>query len=170
MSKKITAMLFCSMLFSLMFLIPMDACSQEMAVPVNVQAALFKKIFCFDKTLQSKGNFELVILSGNESPEAVANAFRNIGVNTKTIKGNHPPAGTSVVYVMPGVSSPNRQCAQNNILSISGEISGVESGNVSIGLCIEGSKPKIVIHLGQLKAEGHEVSSQLLGIARLITQ
>lgn len=142
--------------------------SQEMPVPINLQAALFKKIFAFDKTLQAKGNPEVIILSGDEGADDVAAAFKAAGVNAKIIKGSQPPAGAAVVYVMPGTASPKQACAQKGVLSISGVTSFAESGKVAIGLGLEGGKPKIIIHLGQLKAEGQELSADILKIARIV--
>lgn len=141
--------------------------AQEMAVPANLQAALFKKIFAFNKTLQSKG-VDVSVLSADGSGDAVAAAFKDAGINAKSVKGAAPAAGATVVYVMPGVNPPKQVCAQKGILSISGVASNVETGKVSIGLGLEGGKPKILIHMGQLKAEGQELSADLLKIARVI--
>ncbi|MGE5431380.1 MAG: YfiR family protein [Syntrophomonadaceae bacterium] len=142
--------------------------SQDMAVPVNLQAALFKKIFTFDKTLQAKGSLEVVVLSGDGAGDEIVTAFKGAGVNAKAVKGSQPPNGAAVVYVMPGVSAPKQACAQKGVLSISGVTSNVESGKVSISLGLEGGKPKIIVNLGQLKAEGQELSADLLKIAKVI--
>jgi hypothetical protein len=157
-----------SLMFFLIGFMTVNVYSQEMPVPVNLQAALFKKIFAFDKTLQSKGSVEVIVLSGDGSGDDVAAAFKASGVNARAVKGGQVPAGASVVYVMPGVTPPKQACAQKGVLSISGATSYVESGRVSIGLGLEGGKPKIIIHIGQLKAEGQELSADVLKIARII--
>jgi len=149
-------------------LMTVSSFAQEMAVPANLQAALFKKIFAFDKTVQAKGSASVVILSTDGSADEIAAAFSSAGINAKVVKGNSVPGGANIVYVMPGVASPKAQCAQKGVLSISGVTSYVESGKVSIGLMVEGGKPKIVINLAQLKAEGQELSSDLLKIAKVI--
>jgi len=140
--------------------------AQDMAVPVNLQAALFKKIFTFNRTLQAKGNFEVAVLgaSGND----MVAAFKEAGVNAKAVAGDQIPAGAAVVYIMPGTNPPSQQSASKSVLSISGVTSNVESGKVAIGLGVEGGKPKIIIHMGQLKAEGQDVSADLLKIATVI--
>ena len=69
---------------------------------------------------------------------------------------------------MPGTNPPSQQSSSKGVLSISGVTSNVESGKVAIGLGVEGGKPKIIIHMGQLKAEGQDVSADLLKIATVI--
>lgn len=142
--------------------------AQSMSVPANLQAALFKKIFAFDKTLKSKGNIEVTVLSADGSGDEIVSAFKGAGVNAKVVKGSQIPSGTSVVYLMPGVSSTKQQSAQKGVLSITGVASYVQDGKVAIGIGVEGGKPKILIHMGQLKAEDQEVSADLLQIARVI--
>lgn len=135
-------------------------------VPSNLQAALFKKIFAFDKTLQAKGDVQVAVLGG--SGDAIVAAFKDAGVSAKAVGGSQVPDGVSVVYVMPGTSSPKQQCAAKGVLSISGDASMVESGKVSIGLSVEDGKPKINVNMGELKAEGQELSADLLKIAKVV--
>lgn len=151
-------------IFFLLNMITMNLYSQEMSVPANLQAALFKKIFSFDKTLQSKGSFEVAVIG--EGSDEIVTAFKAAGINAKSVV--QVPSGAAVIYVMPGADSPKSFTAQNGILSISGVASYAESGKVAIGIGIEGGKPKIIIHIGQLKAEKQEVSTDLLKIAKII--
>lgn len=145
-----------------------NSLAQDMAVPANLQAALFKKIFAFDKTIQAKGSSDVAILSADGSADEIEAAFKSAGVNVQVVKGSQVPGSANIVYVMPGVASPKGQTAQKKVLSISGVTSYVESGKVSIGLAVEGGKPKIVVNMAQLKAEGQELSSDLLKIAKVI--
>ncbi|RPI20120.1 MAG: DUF4154 domain-containing protein, partial [Acidobacteria bacterium] len=57
---------------------------------------------------------------------------------------------------------------KNRLLSITGLPQLVERGDVSIGLALQDSKPKILVNMSQLRAEGHEVASNLLQLAQLI--
>jgi hypothetical protein len=134
-------------------------------IPANLQAALFKKIFSFDKTLTSKG-IEVAVLGA--SGDAIVSAFKEAGINAKAVSGNQVPGDVSVVYIMAGTASTKQQSASKGILSISGTVSLVESGQVAIGLTTEGGKPKIVIHMAQLKAEEQELSADLLKLAKVI--
>ena len=147
----------------LLFLTIFDTNAQEMAIPANLQAALFKKIFSFDKTLAAKGNFEVAVIG--DGADEIVSAFKGAGVNAKA---SSDIGGAAVVYVMPGASSVKSQSSAKKALSISGVTSLVENGNVAVGLGVEGGKPKIIIHLAQLKAEGQELSADLLKIAKVI--
>ena len=164
-SKILNKILLVSVIFTFM---TVNIKTQEMAVPANLQAALFKKIFMFDNTLSSKGNYEVAVLTGAGSGDEIVTAFKAAGMNAKSYSGNQIPDGAAVIYIMPGVTAPKQQSASKGVLSISGVTSNVESGNVAIGLGIEGSKPKIIVHMGQLKAENHEVSANLLKLAKVI--
>ena len=44
----------------------------------------------------------------------------------------------------------------------------VESGKASVGVGLKDGKPEIIVHMGQLKAEGHDISADLLKLARVI--
>ena len=164
MEKKnlITSKLFTVILFLFGFM-TVNINAQDMAVPANLQAALFKKIFSFDKTLAAKGNVEVAVIGAGG--DAVVSAFKDAGVNAKTAT---EIGGASVVYIMPGTPSPKAQSASKGVLSISGVTSNVEEGKVAIGIGVEGGKPKIIIHMAQLKAEGQELSADLLKIAKVI--
>ena len=95
-------------------------------------------------------------------------AFKDVGVNAKAVSGDQVPAGVSVVYLMPGVAPQKQQYASKGVLSICGSSINVEDGKISIGLGLESVKPKIIVHMGQLKAEGHELSTDVLKIAYVI--
>ena len=159
MEKKVLNKIITNIIL-LICLISMSGFAQEMPVPANLQAALFKKIFSFNKTLQAKGNVEVAVLGGGSGE--VVSAFKEVGLNVKAV--DQVPPGASVVYVMPGATPPK----QKGVFSISGVPSYVESGKVSVGVGIDGGKPKIIVHLAQLKAEGQEMSADLLNIAKVI--
>lgn len=132
-------------------------------VPANLQAALFKKIFTFDKTLSAKGKVEVVVIGAGG--DAIVSAFKDAGISAKT---GDISSASSVVYIMPGTSSTKSQTASKGILSISGFSSYVEDGKVAIGLGVEGGKPKIIVNMTQLKAEDQDLSADLLKIAKVI--
>ncbi len=146
--------------------------AQRTAVPANLQAAIFKKILGFDKTLQLKGKIEVAMVYGDASvKDAIIEAFKDLGISAVPLKSDLASAnlgGASVVYVAPGATAPRQLCIRDGILSISGVASFVEKGQVSIGISVEGGKPKILIHKGQLKSEGHELSEDILAMARIV--
>ncbi len=146
--------------------------AQRMAVPANLQAAIFKKILGFDKTLQSKGKIEVAVVYGDVAvKDAITEAFKDLGISAVPLKSELASAnlnGASVVYIAPGAAPPRQLCIREGVLSISGVASLVEKGQVSIGISVEGGKPKILIHKGQLKSEGHELSEDILEMARIV--
>jgi hypothetical protein len=146
--------------------------AQHMAVPANLQAAIFKKIFGFDKTLQAKGKIEVAIVYGDGvAKDAIVAAFSDLGISAVPMKSDQVSQGlgnATIAYIVPGGVPPKQLCTRNRILSISGLPSFVENGQVSIGLSVEGGKPKILIHKGQLRAEGHELAEEILNMARII--
>ena len=156
-----------AVLMSLFMFLAININSQGMDVPANLQAALFQKIFMFNKTLQSKG-VDVAVLSADGSGDDIASAFIAAGIKAKVVQGSSVPAGATVVYIMPGVSSPKAECASKGVFSISGVGANAERGNVAIGIGVEGGKPKIIVNASQLKAEGQEVSADLLKIAKVV--
>jgi len=146
--------------------------AQRMAVPANLQAAIFKKILGFDKTLQAKGRIEVAVVYGDvAAKDAIIEAFNDLEISAVPLKSDQALqsiGNATVVYIAPGGVTPKQLCTKNRVLSISGVSSFVESGQVSIGLSIEGGKPKILIHRGQLKAEGQELAEEIMSMARII--
>jgi len=145
-----------------------DINAQELSIPANLQAAVFKKIFLFNKTLQDKGNIEIAVLSKDGSGDEITEAFKNAGINAKMVTGGQIPSSSTVIYLMPGVASPKQYCTEHGVLSISGTGSDIEEGKASVGLTIEEGKPKIIVNLSELKAEKQDISSQVLSFAKII--
>jgi hypothetical protein len=147
--------------------------AQDTIVPAELQVAIFKKIFGFDKTLQPGALKVLIAFTENsvDLKDQVAKAFQASGVAVAAAKAEQLPAslnGINVLYLTPGVSAARQICQKNGILSITGTPSLVESGEASVGLIVLDNKPKILVHLKQLKAEGHELSANLLQLAKVI--
>ena len=142
--------------------------AQESSVPANLQAAVFKKIFLFNKTLQEKGNIAIAVLSKDDAGDEITEAFKSAGLNAVTVKEGQIPSSSTVVYIMPGVASPKQYCAEHGILSISGTGSYIEDGKAAVGLIIEEGKAKIIVNITELKAEKQELSSQVLSFAKVI--
>jgi hypothetical protein len=71
----------------------------------------------------------------------------------------------AVVYVCPGVVPPKSLFNKFRVLSISGVPAFAKSGQVSIAMAAVEGKPKVIVHMGQLKAEGHDLSADMLKLA-----
>ncbi len=150
-------------------------CEDEMPVPPKLQAAMFQKIFRFDKTLSGK-DVKVLLIHGEEVPDVadiLKKEFENVEVSV--IIANASELGdkideVSVVYVMADVETEpvKKLCTEKSVLSISGLPKLVESGEVSVSIGEQAGKPKIMVNLNQLKAEGHELSAELLKLAKII--
>ncbi len=162
--------LFISMLFFSCF--ALSAFAGDAAIPPDLQVSIFKKVFGFDKAFQT-GSLKLVVVFNDSSAAAkdqLVKAFQNSGIAATAVREEQLSSslsGVNVLYVSPGVQS-KQICQKNGILSITGTPSLVESGEASVGLSVLDNKPKIIVHLKQLKAEGHELSANLLQLAKLI--
>ena len=161
---------------TLFFLLTMcgQALGQNTQVPLALQAGLFKKIFRFDPILQGTTPLKvLVVFNGSSTKikEEVVDAFEAVGISATPVKDSQllrTSKEDTVAYLMPGVVSLKRLCEQRGLLSITGTPEMVESGEASIGLEMKRYQPKIIVHLEQLKAEGHSLSSKVLKLARVI--
>jgi len=142
-------------------------------VPPELQVALFKKVFSYDKTIPGGAPKMLVAFTDASAAikDKVVKAFKDSGMTVSAAKADQlsdSVSGVNVLYITPGVSGANQICQKNGILSITGSPLLVESGEASVGLSVQDNKPKIVVHVRQLKAEGHDLSANLLQLAKLI--
>jgi hypothetical protein len=145
----------------------------EEVIPPDLQASIFKKIFGYDKTIQP-GALKIVVVFTDGSADLkdqILRAFQNSGISATAAKADRLASainGANVLYLTSGIQSTKQLCQKNGILSITGIPSLVESGEASVGLSVVDSKPKIVVHLKELRSEGHDLSSYLLQLARII--
>lgn len=152
----------------------------EMADPGR-QGDMFKRIFSYDKDLRGAERIVVLIVGESRSGpeiEKVAATFREKGLFPAVIT----PADLSddltstltpqsaVVYLMPGVAydAVKQFAEKKGFLSISGVTSLAEAGHVAVSVDIQGGKAEIVVNFPRLTAERHELSSELLNLARVI--
>lgn len=152
-------------------LVPLQA--QESPVPPDLQAAIFQKVFSYDRTLPSGTDPHVLIAFSSQSTklkDRLLEAFEGEGIKASAKLDNDIASimGVNVLYVATERRSFKQLCQQNSVLSITGFPSLVEKGEVAVGLATNGGKPKIVVHRTQLRAEGHELAAGLLKLARLI--
>jgi len=152
------------------------ASGEEMPVAADLQGALFKKILAYDRTLPADTKVQLlVVYSGEPSGEIgdIVWAFSEVGFASGTTRDVDLPSvigRAAVVYFAPGVDAGQFESllVENRVLSISGVPSKVERGEASIGVGLRDHRPEIIVHLARAKAEGHELSSDLLRLSRVI--
>ena len=143
-------------------------------VPIKLQGALLKKVIAYDKTLQDSGGVEVLVVyvsAPAEEHEEVVRTFNELSISSRTVSIGEIEASlkpASVIYVSPGSGSVREVSRKHGILTVGGDRSLVESGEVVIGVGMVDSKPKIFINQTELRETGHELSSKLLQLATLV--
>jgi len=157
------------------------AAAEEMPADSEQQCTMFKRIFSYDKHLRGSDKIVVLIVgqtSDGAGVDAVASAFRAKGMFpaavtvdnlTDDLTATLSPQST-VVYVMPDVdyAAVKAFATSRAFLSVSGLPSLAESGEVSVSVDMAAGRPEIVVNMPRLTAEGHELSSELLRLARVI--
>jgi hypothetical protein len=160
---------------------PLVARAAEMTDPER-QGDMFKRIFSYDKDLRGSEKIVVIVVSESKNGEAVskvAAVFREKGLYPAVVTVPELTddltatlsAQSTVVYVMPGVAyEPVKNfAAAKGFLSVSGVPSLAEAGHVSVSVSMgDGSRPEIVVNMARLQVEHHELSSELLNLARVI--
>jgi hypothetical protein len=152
----------------------------EMADPAR-QSDMFKRIFSYDKDLRGSPKIVVIIVGetrGGPEVDKVAAVFREKGLFPAIITAtdlSDDLASTltpqsAVLYVMPGIAYElvKTFAEKMGFLSISGVSTLAEAGHVAVSVDIEGGKPEIVVNMPRLTTERHELSSELLNLARVI--
>lgn len=150
--------------------------AEEMPLPPDLQAALFKKIFEYDRDLVAAENLVVLVTHNGdrfEMAEVIVEAFREADISAVSVAAadlSGELAESSVVYVTDGVDVGEVQslCASRGILSVSGYPALAESGSVAVGIGVHEQKPQILVHLERLRIEGHQLAAELLSLARVI--
>ena len=149
----------------------------DMPVPVDLQAALFKKILGYSRSLSSETSPTIAIVFSDERAEE-ASALRAALAQANLVSTLVGPESdlavfdeSDVIYLMDEKSRRGlkRRCESNGLLSITGWPELVESGKASVGLDRKpDGRPEIVVNMDSLKAENQKFSSDLLNLARLV--
>ena len=147
-------------------------------LPPALQAALLAKIFQLDKTIQTKGmdNAVLVLVetpSSKKIIKEVAKAVRPLRITTKIVSASelNKVKKASAVYIPSDapLDVVSAFCKTKGALSISMKPAHAVSGKVAIAIGLRSDKrPEIVVNLPRAKSEGHVLSSALLKLARVI--
>lgn len=146
--------------------------AQDMPVPAKIQVAIFKKIFPMNASI-SGGAKVLVAYAGASSgiKDDIVKQFADAGIEAKAVEAGAVSGaieGYNVVYIAPGATSAKGVCASKKVLSVSGVPEYAEGGDCSIAIGTEGGKPKIIVNAGRAKTEDQKLSSQLLGLAKVV--
>lgn len=161
--------------FRLLMLLAIPASlAAAMGVPAKLQAAILQKVFAYDRALAG-GNARVLVVHPDGSPgqrDEIVRAFVDNNVKVSSAKAGDlrkEIGGATVVYVLPGVDteSVGSLCAANKVLSVTGDLAMFESGAAAVAVGVEEGKPKIYVNLKRVRAEGHELSAELLKLAKV---
>lgn len=162
-------------------------------VPGGVQAGLAAKVASFDRNLSSRAggtvNVLVLVRGGNAQSDAVAADFVSGiqktgsigGMPVKATKGTYQNAGAvaasvksgkvSVVYFSAGLegeaTAVGAALRGTSVLTVTAERAAVSKG-VVLGFDLVGGKPKLLINVGQAKAQSVSLPAQVLQLAQVV--
>lgn len=162
-------------------------------VPGGVQAGLAAKVTSFDRNLSARAGGTVTVLvavkPGNAQSDAVASDFMAGiqktgtigGMPVKASKTNFSGAGAlaaavksgkvSVVYLSAGLEGDagaiGGALKGTSVLSVTAERGAVSKGIV-LGFDLVGGKPKLLINVGQAKAQSVSLPAQVLQLAQVV--
>ncbi len=145
-----------------------------MSVPAKLQAAILQKVFAYDRALAG-GNARVLVVHPDGAPgqrDELVRAFADNNVKASGVKAGDlrkEIGGATVVYLLPGVDPGpvGSLCAANKVLSVTGDNEVFREGGSAVQIGVEEGKPKIYVNLKRLRADGHELSSDLLKLAKV---
>ena len=173
---------------------PLDG--QEMALPIPVQWGLYDNILAFDRTFADRGEDGLVVgvlYQSRFRPSALAHAelldmaqagqlqlgkrdVRIVSIEVTTLRQAEVELleqNVDVVYVTPlravSIADLTQLSIEHRLVTLTGVREFWEQG-LAIGLGLRGGRPEILVHLESCRAQGLELSSELLNIATVLQE
>lgn len=150
-------------------------------VDAEQQSSMFKRIFSYDKSLRDSDKIVVLVVAADPSDGTVKDiekVFKKSGLQPAVMPVsslNDELASTlspesTVVYVVEGIdyASVKDFAAAKGFLTISGMPSLAMLGHVSVSVDLVGTRPEVVVNIPRLETEGHELSSELLKLARVV--
>ena len=144
--------------------------SQDMPVPIHVQAQLFKKIFSYSLSFSDPANPKIVIVEptpGAGTP--IQDAFTKLKLDKTQLMSleefiSSNGKGFEIAYICPGTKTDKlrKVFTSGKILSVSGVPGYYESGIVSVSLTLKNNKSQILVNVDRAKSEGHRFSASFL--------
>jgi len=163
------------------------AMEQTSAIPASVQLLLFNKIWMFDRSVHENDQMVMAVLyqstfrASEEAKDQLVEAVRAGGLKIRCVPVALDDAGNvvntlervkaDVFYVteMRGVNLLDvvRVSRARHIKTIT-VAAGYVEGGIAIGLRVRNDKPVIVVNLSAAKAEGSDLTAQLLQVSTII--
>jgi hypothetical protein len=145
-------------------------------LPSALQAAIFKKVLGYDKSLNGAAQVLVVTGAGDTSGGAdLVKSFASLGITAEALDASKLTSeslgANKVAYLFPAATTPTVRalCDKQGVLTLSGDPTAADDGKVAIALGKkEDGRPEIIVNRATLKAEAHELSSELLRLAKII--
>jgi hypothetical protein len=172
------------------------ASGQDIAVPVELQLPLFKKVLTFDRNLDKRSDGDLVVCVLFQSSFGRSLAVKNdffdclgkspvqtlgrFALRYEAIDMSETPdwlaeasaMRVNILYIAPlravDVKTIFRKSQSHRWVTWTGVMEYVDAG-CSIGIVLKGDRPSIRINLPASKSEGLDFSSQLLNFVQVIS-
>lgn len=163
-NKGIVAVVFCMT----GLLLSGQAQAQDLEVPANTQAAIFRKVFNYIK-LNATPKITIVYpAGGGKVKDELKTQFKNLGLECDdSDEGSAGRISTNVVYLMQGVAaSTAKKVEKKFIITTSKEF--INEGLASIGLVASGGKYSLLASIYHIGNTGYEVDPQLFRIAQKV--
>jgi hypothetical protein len=146
---------------------PQTASAQDMEIPANLQAAIFKKVLGYVKISSPKVTI-VFPSSGAAAKDAIQAQFKTLGIDCDAVdEASAGKASGNVVYLVPGTSAgAAKKCEKKFTITSSKDF--VSDGLACMGIVNAGGKPQLLANMSSIGAAGVEVDPQLFRIAQQI--
>ncbi len=160
-------------LLVLFIFLTLPVCAESYGkVPEKLQAALFVKILVMSREISNRDEISIYVVN---APEAAAELRKAVGLSIgksviRSVEEGRgiPSFRPSVLYIGENTDTQRliRYCRENRVLSMTGSPPLVEQG-VTLGVCMDGEKPGILLNVTASKAENITWNPTLLKISKL---
>jgi hypothetical protein len=138
--------------------------AQDLEVPPQLQAAIFKKVFAYVKI----GSPKITVAysaAGTKSKDDLVEQFQKVGIETDFVEeANIAKASGNVVYLVPGVSAANaKKAGKKFVITCSKDF--ITDGAAMMAIVNAGGRPSLLANTTAIGSAGIEVDPQLFRIA-----
>ena len=143
----------------------------DSAAPAKLQAAIIVKVLPMYNNLAGKEYTIHVIGAPDIAKELKAMVGKNTGKATLknvTSSDGLPSGNADIIYIGGNAPASIDYSTKNQVLSITGDMATVKSG-ATIGIGLDGAKPKIYLNLASSKAVGADWNPAILKVAQTIS-
>jgi hypothetical protein len=141
--------------------------AQDLEVPANLQAAIFKKVLGYVKISSPKVTI-IHSASGVRAKDELLTNFKNSGIECEAVdEAGAAKASGNVVYLVPGVSAATAKKVEKKfVITCSKDM--ITDGLAAMAVINAGGKPSLLANMTSIGTAGIEVDPQLFRIAQKV--